>query len=93
MFDIRIIAPKNIFYPSRFKQFSVADADMRRRLFWAIYSLERYLSQSLGLPLDIKDDDVDVCYSDKELHADDVGGVQNVQQPHGTYPGAGADIY
>lgn len=79
--------------PSRFKQFSVADADMRRRLFWAIYSLERYLSQSLGLPLDIKDDDVDVCYSDKELHADDVGGVQNVQQPHGTYPGAGADIY
>ena len=79
--------------PSRFKQFSVADADMRRRLFWAIYSLERYLSQSLGLPLDIKDDDVDVCYSDKELHADDVGGVQTVQQPHGTYPGAGADIY
>ncbi|PVH81905.1 hypothetical protein DL98DRAFT_586916 [Cadophora sp. DSE1049] len=68
--------------PSRFKQFSVSDADMRRRLFWAIYSLERYLSQSLGLPLDIKDDDVDVCYSDKELHGDDLGGVHNFQQPH-----------
>ncbi|KAK0112092.1 hypothetical protein ONS96_001351 [Cadophora gregata f. sp. sojae] len=67
--------------PSRFQQFSVADADMRRRLFWTIYSLERYLSQSLGLPLDIKDDDVDVCYSDKELHVDDLGEEQNVQRP------------
>lgn len=70
--------------PSRFKQFSTGDSDMRRRLFWAIYSIERYLSQSLGLPLDIKDDDVDVCYSDKELHADDVRQISNVPQPHGT---------
>jgi len=54
--------------PSRFKQFSSADVDIRRRLFWAIYSLERYLSQSLGLPLDLKDDDIDVCFPDKELH-------------------------
>ncbi|KAG4439781.1 hypothetical protein IFR05_004749 [Cadophora sp. M221] len=68
--------------PSRFQQFSIADADMRRRLYWAIYSLERYLSQSLGLPLDIKDDDVDVCYSDKELHADDSRQISSVQQPH-----------
>ncbi|KAH8586033.1 fungal-specific transcription factor domain-containing protein [Bisporella sp. PMI_857] len=56
--------------PSRYKQFSSADVDMRRRLFWAIYSLERYLSQSLGLPLDLKDDDIDVCFPDKELHAE-----------------------
>ncbi|KAH7317682.1 fungal-specific transcription factor domain-containing protein [Rhexocercosporidium sp. MPI-PUGE-AT-0058] len=68
--------------PSRFRQFSIADADMRRRLFWAIYSLERYLSQSLGLPLDIKDDDVDVCYSDREIHLVDPRQSSNVQQPH-----------
>lgn len=54
--------------PSRYEQFSLADADIRRRLFWTIYSFERYLSQSLGLPLDLKDDDIDVCYPDNELH-------------------------
>lgn len=69
--------------PSRFKQFTLADADMRRRLFWAIYSLERYLSQSLGLPLDLKDDDVDVCYPDNELHDIRVNEAGNGQRLHG----------
>ncbi|KFZ07975.1 hypothetical protein V501_06149 [Pseudogymnoascus sp. VKM F-4519 (FW-2642)] len=68
--------------PSRFKQFTLADADMRRRLFWAIYSLERYLSQSLGLPLDLKDDDVDVCYPDNELHDIQVNKAANGQPLH-----------
>lgn len=54
--------------PTRFEQFSASDVDIRRRLFWSIYCLERYLSQSLGLPLDIKDDDIDVCYPGNELH-------------------------
>ncbi|KFY29697.1 hypothetical protein V494_08538 [Pseudogymnoascus sp. VKM F-4513 (FW-928)] len=68
--------------PSRFKQFTLADADMRRRLFWSIYSLERYLSQSLGLPLDLKDDDVDVCYPDNELHDIKVNEMADGQQLH-----------
>ncbi|KFZ15784.1 hypothetical protein V502_05417 [Pseudogymnoascus sp. VKM F-4520 (FW-2644)] len=68
--------------PSRFKQFTLAEADMRRRLFWAIYSLERYLSQSLGLPLDLKDDDVDVCYPDNELHDIQANEAANGQQLH-----------
>lgn len=55
--------------PSRFSQFSPADADIRRRVFWTIYCLERYLSQSLGLPIDLKDDDLDVCYLGNELHS------------------------
>ena len=54
--------------PSRFRQFSAADVEIRRRLFWSIYYIERYLSQALGLPLDLKDDDLDVCYSGNELH-------------------------
>lgn len=54
--------------PSRYEQFSLADTDIRRRIFWTIYTLERYLSQSLGLPLNLKDDDIDVCYPDIELH-------------------------
>ncbi|KAL3419265.1 fungal specific transcription factor domain-containing protein [Phlyctema vagabunda] len=54
--------------PTRFEQFSTTDADIRRRLFWSIYSLERYISQSLGLPLDLRDDDIDVCFPDNEIH-------------------------
>lgn len=70
--------------PSKYKQFSIAEADMRRRIFWAIYSLERFLSQSLGLPLDIKDDDIDVCYPDRELHLEGQRQVilnQNLRDP------------
>jgi hypothetical protein len=69
--------------PARFKQFSSADADMRRRLFWSIYCLERYLAQSLGLPLDLKDDDIDVCYPDNELHTRDDVSSCNFEPSHG----------
>jgi hypothetical protein len=55
--------------PSRFSQFSAADNEIRRRVFWSIYCLERYLSQSLGLPLDLKDDDLDVCTPGSEHHS------------------------
>ncbi|KAG4438655.1 hypothetical protein IFR05_005836 [Cadophora sp. M221] len=54
--------------PARYAQFAVAEEDIRRRLFWTIYSLERFLAQSLGLPIDLKDADVDVCPPFAELH-------------------------
>lgn len=54
--------------PSRYRQFSAAEADMRRRLFWSIYSLEMFLAQSLGLPITLKDEDIDVCFHDDEKH-------------------------
>ncbi|OOQ91651.1 C6 transcription factor [Penicillium brasilianum] len=54
--------------PGRFSCFSNEEVGMRRRLFWSIYSLERYLSQALGIPLGIRDDDIDVCYPDAERH-------------------------
>jgi hypothetical protein len=57
--------------PTRYKQFSKPEADMRRRLFWSIYSLERFLAQSLGLPLSLKDDDIDVCHPQNEVHLED----------------------
>ncbi|KAJ5793205.1 transcriptional regulator family: Fungal Specific TF [Penicillium pulvis] len=56
--------------PGRFACFNSEEADIRRRLFWSIYSLERYLSQALGVPLSIRDDDIDVCYPGAERHAD-----------------------
>lgn len=54
--------------PTRYPFFSPQEAQRRRRVFWCIYCLERFLSQSLGLPLDIRDDDIDVCYPGEELH-------------------------
>ncbi|EKV09678.1 C6 transcription factor, putative [Penicillium digitatum] len=54
--------------PRRFSCFSSEEANIRCRLFWSIYSLERYLSQALGIPLSIRDDDIDVCYPDAERH-------------------------
>ncbi|KAL4924566.1 CeGAL family transcription factor [Aspergillus undulatus] len=53
--------------PARFS-FSRAEIATRRRLFWSIYCLERYLSQALGIPLGIQDDDIDVCYPNAEIH-------------------------
>jgi len=54
--------------PARYAQFAAGDEDIRRRLFWSIYTLERFLAQSLGLPIDLKDDDIDVCLPFNELH-------------------------
>ncbi|KAH0276766.1 hypothetical protein KCU91_g3649, partial [Aureobasidium melanogenum] len=57
--------------PTRYKNFDTEQAQLRRRLFWTIYCIDRYLCQSLGLPLTIRDDDVDVCYFGDEKHATD----------------------
>lgn len=54
--------------PARFPFFTPEQATLRRRVFWCIYCCERFLCQSLGLPLDIQDDDVDVCYPGEEEH-------------------------
>lgn len=67
--------------PTRFPFFTAKEASIRRRVFWSMYSLERFLCQSLGLPLDIRDDDLDVCYPREEKHAsartdEDMGNLQ-----------------
>lgn len=54
--------------PTRFPFFSREQAALRRRVFWCIYCCERFLCQALGLPLDIQDDDIDVCYPGEEKH-------------------------
>lgn len=54
--------------PARFSSFTVGEQQLRQRLFWSIYCIDRHLCQALGLPLTIRDDDVDVCYPDAERH-------------------------
>lgn len=63
--------------PGRFSCFSNEEIGIRRRLFWSIYSLERYLSQALGIPLGIRDDDIDVCYPDAERHVTQIPSTPN----------------
>ncbi|KAF7155410.1 hypothetical protein CNMCM5623_007481 [Aspergillus felis] len=67
--------------PARFSCFSHEDADIRRRLFWSIYCLERYFSQALGTPPSIQDDDIDVCYPGSERH----GEIDMMPQANGSH--------
>lgn len=54
--------------PNRYTQLSDHDRDMRKRIFWSAYVLDRYLSQGLGIPLGFQDSDIDVCMPGKERH-------------------------
>ena len=54
--------------PLRYAQLSVEDCDIRKRIFWSAYALDRHCSLSLGDPNTIQDDDIDVCLSGRELH-------------------------
>jgi hypothetical protein len=54
--------------PSRFRNFKLPENQLRRRMFFSIYCLDRVLCQSLGLPLGINDTDIDVCYPGEEVH-------------------------
>ena len=55
--------------PSRYPNFTPTEADIRRRVFWSAYIVDRYLSQCLGLPVTLRDDDTDVCFPGDEKHA------------------------
>ncbi|EON61831.1 hypothetical protein W97_01049 [Coniosporium apollinis CBS 100218] len=55
--------------PFRYSHLMTSDRDMRKRVFWSAYTLDRYVSQSLGHPLGIQDSDFDVCPPGKgDLH-------------------------
>jgi len=55
--------------PFRFVQLPSTMYDIRKRIFWCAYVLDRHLSQALGYPVAIRDDEVDVCVpSIAELH-------------------------
>lgn len=54
--------------PARFPSFSAAEKEHRQRIFWSLYGIDRFICQSMGLPLSLHDDDVDVCYLSTERH-------------------------
>ena len=55
--------------PSRYVQLPSDKSDIRKRVFWCAYVLDRFLSQALGHPSSIEDAHVDVCIPGmEELH-------------------------
>lgn len=55
--------------PSRYVQLPSDKSDIRKRVFWCAYVLDRFLSQALGHPCSIGDAHVDVCIPGMaELH-------------------------
>ena len=54
--------------PYRYTAFSPQDRVLRQRIFWSVYCLDRQICQSLGIPLTLRDDDIDVCMLDNEQH-------------------------
>lgn len=54
--------------PYRYTTFSRHDCVLRQRIFWSVYCLDRQICQSLGIPLTLRDDDIDVCMLDDEQH-------------------------
>jgi hypothetical protein len=54
--------------PARFPSFSLGEKEHRQRIFWSLYAIDRFICQSMGLPLSLHDDDVDVCYPTAERH-------------------------
>lgn len=54
--------------PLRYAQLSLEDCEIRKRIFWSAYALDRHCNLSLGDPNTIQDDDIDVCLSGRELH-------------------------
>lgn len=60
--------------PQRYSNFSPHEVSMRKRIWWSFYCLERLVCQALGLPLDVQDDDADVCSPTAERHQTTTGG-------------------
>ena len=55
--------------PYRYVQLPRDVCNLRQRIFWCAYVLDRYLSQALGHPTSINDEEIDACIpAMKELH-------------------------
>ncbi|RMZ90838.1 hypothetical protein DV736_g1943, partial [Chaetothyriales sp. CBS 134916] len=54
--------------PLRYAHLSPEDCEIRKRIFWSAYALDRHCALCLGDPNTIQDNDIDVCLSGSELH-------------------------
>lgn len=45
--------------PQRYPAFSPVQRELRHRVFFSLYCIDRFICQSTGLPLSLRDDDID----------------------------------
>lgn len=76
--------------PRRYPNFSPYEVSMRKRIWWSFYCLERLVCQALGLPLDVRDDDVDVCLPTSEFHQ---SSTEDEQPRQDDTQGKGLGVY
>jgi hypothetical protein len=49
------------------------EAELRKRMFWSIYCIDRYICIRLGTPLGVRSDETDVCFPHDEQHNEHAG--------------------
>ncbi|EME42732.1 hypothetical protein DOTSEDRAFT_155716 [Dothistroma septosporum NZE10] len=55
--------------PYRYPQLSNEVRELRKRILWSSYALDRYVCQALGVPVSLSDAEIDVCVPGKrEIH-------------------------
>lgn len=54
--------------PMQFSALPKKEAELRQRLFWSMYCIDRYVCIRLGIPLAIRDSEIDVCIPSSEKH-------------------------
>ena len=60
---------------SYYRRMGPHEADLRRRLFWSVYLMERYTASSLGRPFSIAEEEIDVelpLNLDDSMNSDDI---------------------
>jgi len=56
--------------PMQFSAFPKQDTELRQRLFCSMYCIDRYICIRLGVPLAIRDSEIDACFLTLERHGD-----------------------
>lgn len=56
--------------PMQFSSIPKQEAQLRQRLFWSMYCIDRYVCIRLGIPLAIRDSEIDVCFPSAEKHGE-----------------------
>lgn len=67
---------------TRYPSFTSAERELRQRIFWSLYCIDRFICSSTGLPLSLRDDDIDVCYPSQERHAETTATSATVVDSH-----------
>ncbi|GLB09453.1 hypothetical protein AtubIFM57258_005374 [Aspergillus tubingensis] len=89
---MRICIDLGLHRESQYRKMRPYEGQMRRRLFWSVYLVERYVAWSLGRPFSVPEEDIDVhapadlddsCTSDELVEQALQGSVAPREPAHG----------